>query len=83
MRFERPEILIEFSAMKTFSSVQGGSSVLASPSWNSNGEDGKMSDTVRPAQKPSQYRSFSPSRAASYGFSIVRAVHFCTALRKS
>lgn len=25
MRFERPEILIEFSAIKTFSSVQGDS----------------------------------------------------------
>jgi hypothetical protein len=46
MRFERPEILIEFSAMKTFSSVQEGSSVLASPSWNSNGDDGEMTDTL-------------------------------------
>jgi len=41
-----------------------------------------MADTVRPAQKPGHYRSFSPSRPASYGFSIVRAVHFCTVLRR-
>jgi len=45
MRFERPEILVEFSAMKTSSSMRGRSSVLASPSWDSNGEGGEMTDT--------------------------------------
>ena len=31
--------------MKTSSSMRGRSSVLASPSWDSNGEDGEMTDT--------------------------------------
>jgi hypothetical protein len=42
-----------------------------------------MTDTVQPAQISGRYRSFSPSRLASYGLSIPRAVHFCTVWRRA
>jgi hypothetical protein len=82
MRFLQREILVELSAMRTFSTMHGRSSVLASRTCGFNGQDGEMTDTVRAAQGFGRYRSFSPSSTACYGISRVPAVHFCTVLRR-